>query len=176
MTTGRSLRWAQFTRAAWYRRSTARYQSVLALRIRDIAPSRPRFDYQRITVMLRREGWQVNRKRVSRLYRLHGLQVRVRVRPRKHMCLHLGPAPVATRSHERWRVDFVHDALFDRRPFRLQTVLDQYSRQSPIIGLAFVHSGASVAVAFDRVEKSRGLPGSIIVDHSTEFMSKMFED
>jgi transposase InsO family protein len=46
--------------------------------------------------MLRREGWVVNRKRVRRLYRLDGLQVRMRVRRRKHMALHRGPAPMPT--------------------------------------------------------------------------------
>lgn len=101
MDTVRSCRLAQFTRAAWYRKSTARDQSALALRIRDIAHARPRFGYQRITVMLRREGWPVNRKRVRRLYRLQGLQVRMRVSRRKHMCLHRGPAPLATCTHER---------------------------------------------------------------------------
>ena len=60
------------------------------MRIRDIAARRPRFGYQRIHVMLRREGWAVNKKRVRRLYRLEGLQLRTRIRRRKHMCLHRG--------------------------------------------------------------------------------------
>lgn len=85
VSTVRSCRLAQFTRAAWYRKSTARDQSALYLRIRDLAHARPRFGYRRITVLLRREGWQVNRKRVRRLYRLQGLQLRMRVRRRKHM-------------------------------------------------------------------------------------------
>lgn len=55
------------------------------MRIRDLAHARPRFGYQRIWVLLRREGWLVNRKRVRRLYRLDGLQLRMRVRRRKHM-------------------------------------------------------------------------------------------
>ena len=113
MSTVRSCGLAQFTRAAWYRRSAARDQSALALRNRDIAHARPRIGSQRITVMLRRKGWLVNRKRVRRLYRLHGLQVRMRVRRRrrKHMCLQRGPAPLATRTHERCSMDLVHDAL-----------------------------------------------------------------
>ena len=124
MSTVRSCRLAHFTRAAWYRKSTARDQSALALRIRDIANARPRFGYQRITVMLRREGWQVNRKRVRRLYRLQGLQLRMRIRRRKHMCLHRGSVPLATRTHERWSMDFVHDQLFDGRPFRMLTITE----------------------------------------------------
>jgi putative transposase len=87
------------------------------MRIRDIAARRPRFGYRRIHVMLRREGWPVNKKRVRRLYRLEGLQLRTRIRRRKHMCLHRGTPPRAQRTHERWSMDFVHDQLFDGRPF-----------------------------------------------------------
>jgi hypothetical protein len=77
----------QFGRANWY---VARDQAVLQLRIRELAHSRPRFGYGRIWVLLRREGWIVNRKRVRRLYRLQGLQLRMRVRRRKHCALHRG--------------------------------------------------------------------------------------
>jgi putative transposase len=115
---------AQFSRAAWYRKSTAKDQSALRLRIREIAHARPRFGFLRIWVMLRREGWAINRKRVRRLYRLEALQVRMRVRRRKHIALHRGPAPVASGPMERWSMDFVHDALADGRPFRVLTVVD----------------------------------------------------
>ena len=84
----------------------------------------------RIRVMLRREGWQVNRKRVRRLYRLEGLQLRMRMR-RVSIC-----ACIVDRLHpgartERWSMDFVHDTLFDGRAFRMLTVVDKWSRQSP---------------------------------------------
>jgi putative transposase len=55
-------------RSTWYYRSQAKDQSALRMRIRDIAHARPRFGYERIMVMLRREGWPVGRKRVHRLY------------------------------------------------------------------------------------------------------------
>lgn len=176
MSTVRSCQLAQFTRAAWYRKSTARDPSALALRIRDLAHARPRFGYQRITVMLRREGWRVNRKRVRRPYRLQDLQLRMRVRRRKHMCLHRGPVPLAKCTHERWGMDFVHDALFDGRPFRVLTVVDQYSRQSPVLEPSFAHSGRSVSAALERVANELGVPASITVDHGTGFMSKALEE
>ena len=103
----RACHLAQFSRAAWYRKSRAQDQTALRLRIREIAHARPRFGFLRIWVMLRREGWVVNRKRVRRLYRLEGLQVRMRVRRRKHMALHRGPAPVPSGPTERWSMDFV---------------------------------------------------------------------
>lgn len=172
----RSCRLAGLSRTAWYRRSTGRDQTVLRMRIRDIAHQRPRFGYQRIHVMLRREGWLVNKKRVRRLYRLEGLQLRMRIRRRKHMCLHRGVVPQAQRTHERWSMDFVHDQLFDGRAFRMLTVIDQFSRQSPLIEAGFGFGGRDVVAALDRIIGHTGAPLSITVDHGTEFTSKALEE
>jgi putative transposase len=70
----------------------------------------------------------------------------------------------------------VHDALFNGRPFRMLTVIDQYSRQSPVVEPAFTHSGKAVGEALDRVVGELGVPKSITVDHGTEFMSKALEE
>src|SRR5215470_5440659 len=83
----RACHLAQFSRTSWYRRSTRDDQAALRSRIRELAHARPRFGFTRIWVLLRREGWLVNKKRVRRLYRLDGLQVRMRVRRRKHIAL-----------------------------------------------------------------------------------------
>ena len=96
------------------------------MRMRELAQARPRYGYRRIHVLLRRDGWAVNMKRVRRLYRLEGLQLRHRVRRRKHASLHRGIPPAASRAHERWSMDFVHDALADGRAFRVLTVVDQW--------------------------------------------------
>ena len=172
----RACQLAQFGRAAWYRPSRARDQGPLRLRIRDLAHARPRFGYRRIWVLLRREGWRVNHKRVRRLYRLEGLQLRMRVRRRKHIALHRGPAPVPVGPTERWSMDFVHDALADGRAFRVLTVVDQWSRQSPVLEVASSQSGKTVADALDRVIDGSHVPRSITVDHGTEFMSRALED
>jgi len=81
----------------------------------------------------------------------------MRVRRRKHMALHRGPAPVPAGPRERWSMDFVHDALADGRPFRILTVVDQWSRQSPVLEVAASMSGLAVGAALDRV--LRGSPG-----------------
>lgn len=176
MSVVRACALAQFSRAGWYRRSTARDQTALRLRITELAHARPRFGYLRIWVLLRREGWPVNKKRVRRLYRLAGLQVRMRVRRRKHQGLHRGPAPVPVGPAERWSMDFVHDALTDGRPFRVLTVVDQWSRQSPLLEVASSMSGQTVAAALDRAIGTGRVPASITVDHGTEFMSRALED
>jgi putative transposase len=124
-------------------------------------------------VLLRREGWPINRG-CGRL--LDGLQVRMRVRRRKHMALHRGPAPVPAGPRERWSMDFVHDALADGRPFRILTVVDQWSRQSPVLEVAASMSGLTVGAALDRVLGGSPGPRSITVDHGTEFQSRALED
>jgi putative transposase len=172
----RACHLAQFSRAAWYRRTHAKDQTALRLRIRELAHARPRFGVLRIWVLLRREGWPVNKKRVRRLYRLDGLQLRMRVRRRKHIALHRGPAPVPVGPTERWSMDFVHDALGDGRPFRVLTVVDQWSRQSPMLEAASSLSGATVGMALDRVLRPGSAPRSITVDHGSEFMSRALED
>jgi putative transposase len=166
----------QFSRAAWYRRSMRDEQLPLRMRIKELAHARPRFGFNRIWVLLRREGWMVNRKRVRRLYRLDGLQLRMRIRRRKHIALHRGPAPRPAGPTERWSMDFVHDALADGRPFRVLTVVDQWSRQSPIVEAAFSMSGRRVSEALDRAIAEGAAPRSITVDHGTEFMSRALED
>ena len=98
----RACRLAAFSRAAWCRKSRAQDQTALRLRIREFAHARPRFGFLRIWVLLRRDGWPVNKKRVRR---------------RKHIALHRGPAPTPSGPTERWSMDFVHDALADGHRF-----------------------------------------------------------
>jgi putative transposase len=113
---------------------------------------------------------------VRRLYRLEGLQLRMRVRRRKHIALHRGPAPTPTGPTERWSMDFVYDAFADGRQFRVLTVVDQWSRLSPLLEVATAMSGRSVADALDRVLDAGAVPRSITVDHGTEFTSRALED
>lgn len=130
----------------------------------------------RIWVLLRREGWHVNKKRVRRLYRLEALQVRMRMRRRKHMTLHRGPAPAAEGPGERLSMDFVHDALSNGRPFRVLTTVDHWSRRSPLLEVATSMSGEGVGQALDAGLDGAPPPRSITVDHGTEFTSRALED
>lgn len=73
-------------------------------------------------------------------------------------------------------MDFVHDALTDGRQFRVPTVVDQWSRQSPILEVASRMSGQTVGEALDRAIGGGTPPRSITVDHGTECMSRALED
>jgi len=101
-------------RSTMYYRSRGDPQHALRARIRELAASRVRFGYRRLTVLLRREGWVVNIKRVYRLYRLDGLAVRTKLREKiAHRAR--GPMVQASRPNEKWAVDFVAARLLDGR-------------------------------------------------------------
>jgi len=146
------------------------------MRIREIAQARPRFGYVRIWIMLRREGWRDNKKRVHRLYRLEGLQVRMRIRRKKRLELHRGAVPPANGRNEYWSMDFVHDQLVTGRAFRVLTVIDQWSRESVLLEANVALTGQSVVEALDAVSAHRPLPKAITVDHGTEFTSKALDE
>lgn len=171
----RACRLGGISRAGWYKKSRAKDQTALRMRIREIAMNRPRFGYERIHIVLRREGWKVNHKRVRRLYRLEGLQVRMRNRRRKRLSLHRGPAPRPTAASERWSMDFVHDQLANGQAFRVLTVVDNWSRESVLLEAGFRLTGQHVAEALGQAAKTRTLPRSITVDHGTEFTSKALD-
>jgi putative transposase len=92
------------------------------------------------------------------------------------MALHRRPAPVPAGPTERWSMDFVHDALADGRSFRVLTVVDRWSRQSPVLEVASSMSGVTVGAALDRALGGSTAPRSITVDHGTEFQSRAMED
>ncbi len=146
------------------------------MRIRELAQARPRFGYVRIWIMLRREGWLDNKKRVHRLYRLEGLQVRLRARRKKRLSLPRGAVPAASGRHQSWSMDFVHDQLASGRTFRVLTVIDQWSRESVRLEARVAQTGRSVVEALEAVSARRPLPRSITVDHGTEFTSTALDE
>ncbi len=163
-------------RSVWYAKSQAIDQSALRLRIREIAMNRPRFGYLRVHVMLRREGWAINKKRVYRLYRLDGLQLRMKTKRRKRISLQRGHVTPATGPGQHWSMDFVHDQMLDGRKFRILTVIDQWSRESVALEPGFSLTGRCVGKALDQAAIVRGLPRAITVDSGTEFTSKALDE
>lgn len=116
-------------------RSSVRYRArraedaELRSRLRELAAERRRFGYRRLGVLLSREGWTVNHKKLFRLYREERLAVRRR-RGRKRALGSRAPAMVPTGPNERWSMDFVSDALADGRRFRILVVVDDFTREN----------------------------------------------
>lgn len=172
----RSCRLIGLRIATWYYRSQARDVSVLRQRLRELATARPRFGYERLHILLTREGWKVGRNKVHRLYKLEGLQVRMRVRRKKRISLHRGPSPTALAAGQYWAMDFVHDQLASGRKFRVLTIIDKWHRQCVALQADFSLTGQSVIDALNEVALERSLPFAITVDHGTEFTSKALDE
>lgn len=121
----------QLSRSVYYYQSVAQDQTLLAMRIKEITEVRVRYGYRRVHVMLQREGWNINPKRVYRLYSLQGLALRSK-RPKRHRSAHARqPRTIAQAINEAWSIDFVSDALFDGRRLRTLTVLDNLHQGMP---------------------------------------------
>ena len=155
-------------------RSVAQDQTALRMRLRELAAARVRYGYRRLHVLLRREGWPVNNKRVYRLYTLEGLALRRRPK-KKRVNLPRTQLPAAQQPGERWSLDFVADRLADGRRFRALTIVDNVSRVSPAIEADFSLPGTRVVAVLDRVAQLWGIPKRIAVDNGPEFISKALD-
>ncbi len=144
------------------------------MRLRELAASRVRFGYRRLTVILRREGWRVNPKRIYRLYTEDGLTVRTKVRKKLARRSRV-PMPKAIRPNQKWSMDFMSAKLIDGRWFRVLTVIDQFTRECLALVADSALNGHRVALALSQVVAERGVPESITVDNGSEFASKAMD-
>ena len=161
-------------------RMTLRYehhrdpQEALRVRLRELAGSRVRYGYRRLTVLLKREGWEVNAKRIYRIYTEEGLIVRTQKRKQRAQRQRV-PLGQAARPNHKWSMDFVLQRLPDGRWIRVLTVVDQFTRECLTLFADTALSGEKVAAALDKVVALRGTPQSITVDNGTEFASKAMD-
>lgn len=149
-------------------------QDPLRLRLRELAGVRTRYGYRRLTVLLRREGWQVNAKRIYRLYREEALQVRTAKRTKRSGQLRVA-LPAASGVNQRWSMDFVSDRLADGRWFRILTVIDQYTRECLCSYADRSQTGDKVVEQMKQLVKLRGAPESITADNGGEFAGRAME-
>src|SRR5690606_35792391 len=167
----RAIRFTGFPRSSMRYRSLRETQEALRSRIRELAHERPRRGYRRSQLLLRREGWTVNRKRVERLYRAEGLAVRRKGKRRRSQA----PRPVREplgRPNERWSMDFVSDTLANGRTFRCLTIVDEFSRECLATHVAHSIPAVHVIEVLEKLRVERGLPEIVITDNGSEFTSR----
>nr|WP_249191835.1 IS3 family transposase [Burkholderia cenocepacia] len=162
----------QLSRTVYRYESVARDQSALEMRIKEITEVRVHYGAPRVYVMLRREGWRDNHKRVERVYRELGLSLRHK-RPRRNKSARCRqPKQSVSAINEIWSMDFVADALFDGRRLRTLTIVDNYTRECLAIEVDGSLRGEHVVAALTRLAHHRPLPRYIKADNGSEFISK----
>ncbi len=163
-------------KASGFCRMTMRYRTTrgddtsLRERMKAIAQERRRFGYRRLHVLLRREGFQVNHKRLFRLYREEQLTVRRRG-GRKRAIGTRAPMMIPMRPNERWSLDFVADQMTDGRRFRMLAIVDDCTRECLALVADTSLSGVRVARELDRLPAERGRPKMIVSDNGSELTS-----
>ncbi len=124
----RAYRTLEAALATYHYISRRRDQAGLAARIKEIIQTRVRYGYRLVHVLHRREGWEVNMKRTYRIYKALGLQLRNKTPKRRVRAKLREERRQASRPHEIWSMDIVHDQLATGQKRRVLTIVDTYSR------------------------------------------------
>ena len=167
---------ARFSRSSFRRRSLRQAgDERLRRRLLELARERPRFGYRRLHIMLQREGWQINHKRVYRVYR--ELNLAVRCKKRKQVAAaNRRPRIVPLRADIQWSLDFMRDTLSSGRVFRTLNVVDDATRECLVIEVDTSLSGHRVARVLDRIAAKRGVyPSRLVLDNGPECTSKALD-
>ena len=129
-------------------------------RMVELACQYGKYGYRRITILVRREGWHVNHKRVERLWRQEGLKVpqkqpkRRRLRFNDGSCVRLRPEH---RNHV-WSYDFVSERTSDGRPIRILNIIDEYTRECLAIRVRRTIKANDVIDTLSDLFITRGIP------------------
>lgn len=161
-------------------RATQRYtvqfcpeEDRLTRDIIDLANAYGRYGYRRVTALLRNAGWNVNHKRVERIWKQHGLKVpkkqkkRARLWDREGSCIRLRPEY----PNHVWSYDFMVDRTHNGVPFRMLNIIDEFTRESIAIRVARRLTSKDVIEVLADLFLSRGMPKHIRSDNGSEFIA-----
>jgi len=161
----------QMARSTFYHQPSGRGDEALREALKETALRRRRWGYRMLGLALKRRGFTDNAKRIYRIYREEGLQVRQR-RKRK-TAKWRGERPFAAAGlNQRWSMDFMSDQLADGRKMRTFNVVDDFSRECLAIEVDTSICGARVARVLDQLIATRGRPARIVLDNGPEFTGK----
>jgi putative transposase len=165
-------------------RSTQQYRSApqdddaLRLALIGLAKQYGRYGYRKISELLAAEGWRLNHKKVERLWGEEGLQLPHRHKKRKRL-YHHDSSVIRLRPkypNHVWAIDFVHDKLSNGRPYKMLTVLDEYTREALCVTVAPKMGSADVLEALYPLLLERGKPEHIRSDNGPEFIAAPLQE
>lgn len=146
----------------------------LQARLVELAGERRRFGYRRLHALVRREGVQVNHKRIYRLYSDAGLSVRRR-KKRHGVAVERQALELPSSPNQVWSMDFVSDALASGRRIKVLTIVDDFSKEAIDLAVDFGISGHYVTRVLDQAARFRGYPKAIRTDQGPEFTGKALD-
>jgi len=146
---------------------------MLIRRIHELAIRHGRYGYRRVTVLLRREGWKVNRKRVHRIWKSEGLGL-PRRRPTRRR---VGPVGEIVNKAEYpnhvWSYDFVEDRSERGGKLRILSIIDEFTRECLAIRIAPSMPASAVVEVLGWLFLTRGVPRYLRSDNGPEFVARV---
>jgi putative transposase len=164
----------QIQMSTYYYRHQPRPDEALRAALKEAAAKRRRWGYRMLAVLMRRQGFKDNLKRIHRVYREEKLQVKVRRRRKTARWRGDKPLP-ATRPNERWSMDFMSDQLANGRTIRVFNVVDDFTRQCLAMEVDTSLGGGRVTRVLDRLVARHGHPQRIVMDNGPEFTGKALD-
>lgn len=143
--------------------------------MRERAYAWVRYGYQRVHVLLRREGWQLGRDQACRLYCEEQLPLRSKLPKRRKMAVTRVQKIVPGKPNDVWSVDFVADQLAGGTKFRILTIVDVSAKEALASEVGQRLRGEHVVSALNRIAARRGPPRHIFVDSGSEFSGRLLD-
>ena len=140
--------------------------------LKRLSGENPRYGYRRIYALMRRDGWNINRKRVQRLWREHGLKVPPQQRKRRRAVGGGDKRLRATAVNECWCYDFIFDVTEDGRALKMLPILDEFSRECLTIRVGRSLDSEAVIQALEDLFLTRGAPRYLRSDNGPEFIAE----
>lgn len=176
-TTAAACRAMELSPSTYYRLScVSRERQASEGAVVRLSQAHPRYGYRRITVMARREGLVVNAKRVQRVRRRYGLQVRKRQRKLRRTGQSTALRQRATHANHVWSWDFVEDQTEHGTRFRILTLIDEHTRECLAVYVGWSIRAVDVIGVIARAIAQYGLPEHIRSDNGPEFIAYAVQD
>lgn len=171
----RACRLVAISRSVYQYRSHRDPETALRQRMCEIAATRVRYGYRKIRVLLLREGYQVSKNRLYRLYREEGLSLRYRPNRKRRAQMSRPARAKSTAANQAWSLDFVADQLSNGQRFRALTIIDVFTREALAIDVGQRLSASDVVRVLDELRSKRGAPRTLFCDNGSEFTSQVMD-
>jgi putative transposase len=176
-TTAEACRALGLARSSYYRNSTVSTERrQMHGEIMQLSQDHPRYGYRRVTALLRREGHEINAKRVQRVRRKEGLQVSRRQRRLRRLGVSTAQRQRATQINHVWSWDFVEDQTENGTRFRLLTLLDEHTRECLAVHADWSIRAVDVITVVEAAMARYGVPGHLRSDNGPEFIAYAIQD
>jgi putative transposase len=174
-------------RIAGQHRSTQRHEpkpadddQALRRRLRKLSAKKPRWGYRRAHGHLVTEGWQLNRKRIQRIWREEGLRVPRKAKKRRRLGESTAEGPErlrAERPNHVWALDFQHDATSDGRELKLLNIVDEFTREALAIECRRTIDADETVATLERLVAARAVaPANLRADNGPELTARVLRE